>query len=199
MKYFEDLYGLYFDDSEFAHVGRSKRDGAKVGSGRYPLGSGKNPNQHEKSTKHAKITSLKNGEHITINMFGKPKKLQVLSTGDNQFDENGNYKKEQFNLNKEELDLLNWFVQNVNIEDYSDEIISYIENEYKMVGNNTKVKDLKDELNIKDIIIDVSELRDDNYPDISYCGECKCDPEHGICIGFRDKKYLGIGQYGWAL
>lgn len=48
MKQFKDLYGLYFDDSEFAHVGRSKRDGAKVGSGRYPLGSGKNPNQHEK-------------------------------------------------------------------------------------------------------------------------------------------------------
>lgn len=56
MKQFKDLYGLYFDDSEFAHVGRSKRDGAKVGSGRYPLGSGKNPNQHEKSTKHEKIT-----------------------------------------------------------------------------------------------------------------------------------------------
>lgn len=50
MKQFKDLYGLYFDDSEFAHVGRSKRDGAKVGSGRYPLGSGKNPNQYEKTS-----------------------------------------------------------------------------------------------------------------------------------------------------
>lgn len=50
MKHFEDLYGLYFDDSEFAHVGRSKRDGAKVGSGRYHLGSGEHPYQHVKKT-----------------------------------------------------------------------------------------------------------------------------------------------------
>lgn len=29
------------------HSGRSKRDGAKVGSGRYPLGSGDRPHQHD--------------------------------------------------------------------------------------------------------------------------------------------------------
>ena len=31
------------------HEGRSKVDGAPVGSGRYPLGSGENPNQHDAS------------------------------------------------------------------------------------------------------------------------------------------------------
>lgn len=31
------------------HVGRSKKDGAKVGSGRYPLGSGERPYQGENS------------------------------------------------------------------------------------------------------------------------------------------------------
>ena len=30
----------YISDKELYHFGRSKRDGAKVGSGRYPLGSG---------------------------------------------------------------------------------------------------------------------------------------------------------------
>lgn len=190
-----DLYNMYFgsyeEDTDIAHVGRSKRDGAKVGSGRYPLGSGKNPNQHDKSTKHEKITSLKNGEHVTVNMFGKPKKLEVRSMS-------GDYD-EQFNLNNEELDLLNWLISNVNIEDYSDEIISYIENEYDKYSDNTKVKDLKYELDIRKIIIDTSELKNKDYPEISYCGECECDPEHGICIGFRDKKLLGIDQYDWAL
>ncbi len=33
---------MYYNDELF-HYGRSKRDGAKRGSGRYPLGSGKNP------------------------------------------------------------------------------------------------------------------------------------------------------------
>ena len=34
---------------ELYHSGRSKRDGAPVGSGRYPLGSGEDPFQHERS------------------------------------------------------------------------------------------------------------------------------------------------------
>ena len=32
-----------YTESKFAHIGKSKLDGAKIGSGRYPLGSGKNP------------------------------------------------------------------------------------------------------------------------------------------------------------
>lgn len=34
----------YISDKELYHFGRSKKDGAKVGSGRYPLGSGKAAN-----------------------------------------------------------------------------------------------------------------------------------------------------------
>ena len=33
--------------SELIHSGRSKRDGAPIGSGRYPLGSGDEPYQHQ--------------------------------------------------------------------------------------------------------------------------------------------------------
>ena len=35
------------------------------------------------------------------------------------------------------------------------------------------------------------------YPEISFYGDCKCDEEHGICIGFRDKKFLGINHQDW--
>lgn len=39
----------YFEDF-LMHVGRSKEDGAPVGSGRYPKGSGENPYQHDDGT-----------------------------------------------------------------------------------------------------------------------------------------------------
>ena len=36
-------------------------------------------------------------------------------------------------------------------------------------------------------------------PQISFMGKCECDPEHGICIGFRDQKFLGIHAQDWML
>lgn len=38
-------------DNELWHFGRSKKDGAKVGSGRYPLGSGENPRAAKRARK----------------------------------------------------------------------------------------------------------------------------------------------------
>ena len=37
------------------------------------------------------------------------------------------------------------------------------------------------------------------YPEIAFLGDCKCDEEHGICIGFRDEKYIGIKSQDWIL
>lgn len=79
------LYDVYFvkNDSEdsFAHVGRSKRDGAKVGSGRYPLGSGKEPYQHVNKSKSSLIDKI----------FGKKKPYEfdysyTLNTKENPDD-----------------------------------------------------------------------------------------------------------------
>lgn len=89
-QYFPDKSTNDIEDDEFAHVGRSKRDGAKVGSGRYPLGSGENPRagkirdkvkklfktgkyedvgyDFEKSQYEAK---LKNGKHVTTKDYKK--------------------------------------------------------------------------------------------------------------------------------
>lgn len=41
------------------HEGRSKRDGAKIGSGRYPLGSGENPYQHDGGTFAGTVRALR--------------------------------------------------------------------------------------------------------------------------------------------
>ena len=68
-------------------------------------------------------------------MFNKVKKVVVFSTGDNKFDENGNYKKNNFSLNDKEIECLNWFINNVNIEDYKKEILKYCNNEYSMCSD----------------------------------------------------------------
>ena len=46
MPYFNTYGLLVYDENELMHVGRSRQDGAKRGSGRYPLGSGDRPYQH---------------------------------------------------------------------------------------------------------------------------------------------------------
>ena len=46
-------------DDVLIHEGRSKLDGAPVGSGRYPLGSGENPNQHDGGTFRAEVKKLR--------------------------------------------------------------------------------------------------------------------------------------------
>ena len=37
------------------------------------------------------------------------------------------------------------------------------------------------------------------YPEIAFFGSSLCDEEEGICIGFRDKKFLGIDLQNWIL
>ena len=49
--------------SELMHYGRSKKDGAIVGSGRYPLGSGEDPYQHV-SDFYSEYTRLRKEEHL---------------------------------------------------------------------------------------------------------------------------------------
>lgn len=67
-----------FDESDpldvLAHIGRSKKDGAEVGSGRYPLGSGKNPFQQHGEFHSEYQQLLKEGksvEEISKLFFGE--------------------------------------------------------------------------------------------------------------------------------
>ena len=54
-----------------AHAGRSKRDGAKIGSGRYPLGSGDRPYQGDPA-KAARVKRERKG------LFGRKKKNKAV-------------------------------------------------------------------------------------------------------------------------
>lgn len=147
---------------------------------------------------------LKDGEFITINLFGKEKKVDVTCTGDNRFDENGEYKEEGFALNDEEIACLHWFIQNIDISDYKKEITEYCNEQYDIIGDTEITEDdVEDEIDISTIAINICKITQSKsgrvYPEISFYGDCECDPEHGICIGFRDKQFLGIESQDWTL
>ena len=63
-------------------------------------------------------------------------------------------------------------------------------------------KMLKKKINITAIAINVTDHWQSKsgliYPEISFYGDCKCD-EEGICIGFRDGKFLEIESQDWTL
>ena len=104
------------------------------------------------------ITALKNEETITMKLFGKDKVLEVFSTGDNKYDESGDFKPRGFDLSREEIDVLNWFIDNVKIEDYRQEIADYCNAQYEMWSDNKiKADDVEDELDIHSIAINVTE------------------------------------------
>lgn len=150
------------------------------------------------------ITSLNDNDEITINLFGKEESVTVFSTGDNRYDEDGDDKEDGFPLNNEELECLNWFIANIDICDYKKEITEYCNERYAMIGDKQITEaDLEDEVSIYAIAINIGGVVQSYdgfvYPEISFYGDCECDPEHGICIGFRDKKYLGIESQDWTL
>ncbi len=147
---------------------------------------------------------LNSGDTITITLFGKEEDIEVFSAGDNQYDEDGDFKEEGFALNEEELACLNWFIENIKIDDYKKEITAYCNECYEAIGDKQITEDdLEQEVGIFAIAINISEITQsiygDVYPEISFYGDCECDPEHGICIGFRDKKFLGIKSQDWTL
>lgn len=150
------------------------------------------------------IDKLNSGDFIRIDLFGKEESVEVFSTGDNQFDENGDYKEDGFALTDEEIACLNWFIENIKIEDYRQAITQYCNEQYEAIGGKQiEEADIENEIGIFAIAINISQITQSKdgfiYPEISFYGDCECDPEHGICIGFRDKKFLGIYAQDWTL
>ncbi len=150
------------------------------------------------------IKSLRNNDEITINLFDKEESVEVFSTGDNSFDEDGNDKEDGFPLNNAEIECLNWLIANIDICDYKKEITEYCNEQYNAIGGKQITEaELENEICISAIAINIGGVVESYdgfvYPEISFLGECECDSEHGICIGFRDKKFLGIDSQDWAL
>ena len=151
------------------------------------------------------LETWNSGDALTIRVFGKETEVSVFSLGDSRFDENGDCREEGFPLNREELDCLNWFLEHTDISDCRKEIAAYCNELYAGTGRSPVAEsDLEREIQITGIAVNISEITQSEdgsliSPQISFMGECECDPEHGICIGFRDQKFLGIHAQDWML
>nr|WP_325250529.1 hypothetical protein [uncultured Oscillibacter sp.] len=151
------------------------------------------------------LKTWSSGDALTIRVFGKEAEVSVFSLGDSRFDENEDCREDGFPLNREELDCLNWFLENVNISDCRREIAAYCNAMYTGTGRPpVKESNLEQEIQITGIAVGTSGITQSEDgaladPQISFMGECECDPEHGICIGFRDQKFLGIHAQDWML
>ncbi|MBR3322458.1 hypothetical protein IKG13_00095 [Candidatus Saccharibacteria bacterium] len=77
------------------------------------------------------ITSFKNYDQVKVNYFGEEKYMDVFCTGDGKY-EGDRYKNVEYDLNEKELEVLNWFLENVKIEDYRQEIVNYCNDKYSM-------------------------------------------------------------------
>lgn len=83
-------------------------------------------------------------------------------------------------------------MQNVKIEDYIKQIVEYCNQCYDSVGEEQIEEDgVNQEITISAIAINIGD-NGDEYPDIAFYGDCECEPDHGICIGFRNKEFLGV-------
>ena len=108
-------------------------------------------------------------------------------------------------MSKEEIACLNWFIENVKIEDYRKQIAEYVNNEYDKIGRNKHVTEeqVEKEIKIFAIAVNISKITKSKdgfvYPEIGFYGDCKANGDQGICIGFRDKKFLGIDVQAWIL
>ena len=150
------------------------------------------------------IKSLNDNDKIVVNIFGKEKNVKVKCVGDNKFDETGYCKPHGFALNEKELEALNWLLNNVDLNDYITRIVEYCNSVYEEWGGNSITKDdLENEVCINMIAVNISKITASKsgaiYPEISYCGECECDSDGGICIAFRDKEFIGIATQDWTL
>lgn len=145
------------------------------------------------------------GDYVTVKIFGEDRRVLVLSVGDNRFDADGNYKEEGFALDEVEMACLNWLVAEVPLDDYQEAILGYCNRCYENIGAAPVTMDkLADEVTIGAIAVNVSEVTQSAdgrlvYPEISFLGDCVSDGERGICIGFRDGRFLGIGGQDWTL
>lgn len=148
----------------------------------------------------ASVKSLNNEDKIIVDIFGEEREVQVICTGDNQFDKDGQYKPDGFALSEKEIAVLNDFLKNVKIENFRSEITEYCNERYEEDGEEGISEEmLPRAIRINTIAVNVCKDNGEDDPEIAFMGACHCDQEGGICIGYREGKLVGIEQYDWLL
>lgn len=138
-----------------------------------------------------------------MTLLGRETALTILLTGDSRFDAEDN-DREGGPLNQAEAALLLWLTKEADLSGLPAALVSYCSGLYQGTGRPPITEaDLASEVTFTHAALNlgaVSQSLDGTlvYPDIALLGECACDPEHGLCVGFRDGRFLGIGLQDWV-
>ncbi len=139
------------------------------------------------------VNNLNNNDNIPMNLFGRQTEVTVFSV-DLLYEE----ETENAALSEKETDCLNRFIKHININDYKDKILAWYNRENDKTGYpHISETDLENYVDIFSIAINVTDERM-TIPEIAFYGWCE-NIDKGICIGFRDEKFIGIGYQDWIL
>jgi len=131
------------------------------------------------------------GDSTYLNLFGEITEVNICTSGEEEMDEE---------LTKEETELLMWLTTELDTETIKQNVIDYSNVCYEMwCDKRIEAEDIIDEVSINSIYLNVKFAEEcEHIPEIFLAGECKADEEHGISIGFRNKKLKEISEEGNA-
>ena len=141
------------------------------------------------------------GDTAYMNLFGFLEALDVRRAL-YEYEEAEDEEVREGKLTDKEVELLLWLTNELNTESIADGVVNYCNITYDMWSDKQIGReDLLDELDISKIYLRTEHSAEyDDDPEISLAGECQCDEEHGIAIGFKDKELAGVSSedYGFS-
>ncbi|MBR6042452.1 MAG: sel1 repeat family protein [Paludibacteraceae bacterium] len=141
------------------------------------------------------------GDTAYMNLFGFLEALDVRRAL-YEYEEAEDEEVRDGKLTDKEVQLLLWLTNELNTESIADGVVEYCNITYDMWSDKQIGReDLLDELDISKIYLRTEHSAEyDDDPEISLAGECQCDEEHGIAIGFKNKELAGVSSedYGFS-
>lgn len=124
--------------------------------------------------------------------------VNLSAGGDNAYDENGNFRTDN-KLSEEEKDLLNWVLENRNLDHIADELVeeaNYRFNEW--TEKDIEKIDLLEEMQLSTLRINIDEDGAPKY-DVTISGNANWDGTAGVAITSSNRNFNGVTGESYVL
>ena len=135
------------------------------------------------------IDNLNNGDTIDFTVFGNKSNVEITCYGDNSIDENGKKKTGSYPLTFMEIETINYYRSEVDLEDYKEDI----ENSLKESSSKVTYAYLKNNMHLIGVGVNVNRLEYVDVPDFIYCFESRDLSSFNVSVCFRDRKFFIVG------